>query len=99
MDAKIRIDRKAIADFCRRNNVVELAVFGSIARGDFREDSDIDIVITFSPDARVGLLALARMETELSAMFNRKVDLVTKGGLKPLIRDEILAEAEVLYAA
>ncbi len=92
-------DRNIIADFCRRWNVAELAVFGSVARGDFREDSDIDVMVSFAPEAHVGLLSLARMENELSAMFNRKVDLVTKGGIKPLIRDEILAEAQVLYAA
>ena len=99
MSINIPFDRDRIADLCRRWNVVELAVFGSVARGDSREDSDLDVMVTFAPDAHIGLLSLARMENELSAMFNRKVDLVTKGGLKPLIRDEILAEAEVLYAA
>jgi hypothetical protein len=78
---------------------VELAVFGSVARGDFREDSDVDIMVTFAPTAHIGLLSLGRMENELADIFHRKVDLVTKGGLKPLIRDDILAEAEVLYAA
>ena len=92
-------DRNRIAEFCRRWNVVELAIFGSVARGDFREDSDIDVMVSFAPEAHIGLLSLAHMENELSAMFNRKVDLVTKGGLKPLIRDEIIAEAQVLYAA
>ena len=99
MGLSVTFDRNRIAEFCRRWNVVELAVFGSVARGDFRENSDIDVMVTFAPEAHIGLLSLARMENELSAMFNRKVDLVTKGGLKPLIRDEILAEAEVLYAA
>ena len=99
MSINIPFDRDGIADFCRRWTVVELAIFGSVARGDSREDSDLDVMVTFAPDAHIGLLSLARMENELSAMFNRKVDLVTKGGLKPLIRNEILAEAEVLYAA
>ena len=99
MSSNVLFDRNRIADFCRRWNVVELAVFGSVARGNFREDSDIDVMVTFSREAHIGLFSLARMENELSAMFNHKVDLVTKGGLKPLIRDEILAQAEVLYAA
>jgi len=99
MTRDIPFDRDEIADFCRRCNVVELAVFGSVARGDCREDSDIDVMVTFAPDAHIGLLSLARMENELTVIFGRKVDLVTKGGLKPLIRDKILAEAEVLYAA
>ena len=60
-------DRDRIADFCRRWNVVELAIFGSVARGDFREDSDIDVMVTFAPEAHIGLLSLARMENELSA--------------------------------
>ena len=99
MRSSFLFDRNRIADFCRRWNVVELAVFGSVARGDFRENSDIDVMVTFAPEAHIGLFSLARMENELSTIFNRKVDLVTKGGLKPLIRDEILAQAEVLYAA
>jgi hypothetical protein len=78
---------------------VELAVFGSALRRDFREDSDVDILVTFAPDARIGLIAFVKMEQELSGILGRKVDLVTKSGLKPRIRDEVLAEARLLYAA
>jgi predicted nucleotidyltransferase len=95
----IALDIARIADFCGRWSVTELALFGSVVRGDYREDSDVDVLITFAPDAHVGLITLSKMEQELSAMFARRVDLVTKGGLKPLIRDEVLSEAEVLYAA
>jgi predicted nucleotidyltransferase len=61
--------------------------------------SDIDLLVTFEPEARVGFLALARMQRELEELLGRKVDLVPKGGLKPAIRDAVLATARVLYAA
>lgn len=99
MNDHVQVDTRQIADFCVRWKVTELALFGSVLRDDFRADSDVDVLVTFAPDAHVGLLALSRMERELSGMLNRKIDLVTKGGLKPLIREAILAEAEVLYAA
>jgi predicted nucleotidyltransferase len=95
----ISLDAARISDFCRRWNVVEFALFGSVVRGEQREDSDVDVLITFAAEAHVGLITLSKMERELSLMFGRKVDLVTKGGLKPLIRDEVLSQAEVLYAA
>ena len=95
----IQWDLGRIEDFCGRWKVTELSLFGSVLRGDFRKDSDVDVLVTFAPDARVGLITLSKMEQELSVMFGHKVDLVTKGGLKPLIRDEVLSQAEVLYAA
>jgi uncharacterized protein len=88
-----------IIDFCRRNRVQELALFGSILTEHFGDESDIDLLITFQPGARVGFLALARAQRELEDLLGRKVDLVPKGGLKPAIRDSVLASARVLYAA
>jgi uncharacterized protein len=88
-----------IADFCRRNHVQELALFGSALTSRFNEESDIDLLVTFEPGARVGFLTLARMQRELEGLMGRKVDLVPKGGLKPVIRDSVLATAQVLYAA
>lgn len=88
-----------IAAFCRRNHIHRLSVFGSAVRDDFRTDSDVDLLVEFEPDARVGFLALSRMQRELSALFGRQVDLVPRAGLKPLIRDVVLASAELLYAA
>ena len=99
MNDRVKVDTRQIGDFCVRWKVTELALFGSVLRDDFRADSDVDVLVTFAPDAHVGLLTLSRMERELSGLLNRKIDLVTKGGLKPLIREAILAEAEVLYAA
>jgi predicted nucleotidyltransferase len=88
-----------LASFCLRHQVHELAVFGSLLRGDHHPDSDIDLLVSFEPTARVTFMKLARMQRELEALFGRKVDLVPKEGLKPIIRDHILATARVLYAA
>jgi predicted nucleotidyltransferase len=79
--------------------VQELALFGSALTSDFGEESDIDLLVTFQPGARVGFLTLARMQRELAQILGRKVDLVPKGGLKPIIRESVLANARVLYAA
>ena len=99
MGFQIEVDTEKIAEFCRRWNVTELALFGSVLREDFGPESDVDVLVTFAPHARVGLITLGKMEIELAQLLGRKVDLVTKGGLKSLIRDEVLAGAEVLYAA
>ena len=87
-----------ITEFCRKNRVKSLAVFGSVLRADFRSDSDIDVLVEFERDAKVGFLAMGRMQRELTAIFQRQVDLVPRDGLKPVIREAILTSAEVLYA-
>jgi predicted nucleotidyltransferase len=88
-----------LAELCEQNQVAELALFGSAVTGDFGEDSDIDLLVTFRPGARIGFLTLARMRREIEEIVGRKVDLVPKGGLKPAIRESVLANARVLYAA
>jgi predicted nucleotidyltransferase len=95
----LEIPTEPLADFCRRNEVQELALFGSAVTGAFGEKSDVDFLVTFQPGTRVGFLTLARMQRELESLLGRKVDLVPKGGLKPVIRDSVLASARVLYAA
>lgn len=99
MSARIPIDREKIVEFCQRWQITELALFGSVLRDDFRPDSDVDVLVTFAPEAKIGFLALGAIAEELSAILGRKVDVVPKRGLKPLIRDEVLSQAEVLYAA
>ena len=88
-----------LAHFCRQYQVRELALFGSMLRQDRRPESDIDLLVSFQPTARVTFLTLARMQRELATLLGRKVDLVPKDGLKPVIREHILATARVLYAA
>ena len=96
---QIELPMDAIARVCRQYQVRELSVFGSALRPDFRPDSDIDLLVTFKPEAQIGLIAFLRFQRELSEILGRKVDLVSRNGLKPLIRDEILAQAQVLYAS
>lgn len=95
----LRIPMEPISGICRQYRVRELAVFGSALRREFTSESDVDMLVEYEPDAPVTFITLSRMQRELSAAIGRPVDLVTKGGLKPLIRDEILSQAEVLYAA
>ena len=93
------VEAEQLADVCRRHHVCELAVFGSAARGDARLDSDIDVLVDFEPAARIGFVALSRLTRDLEALFGRHVDVVTKRGLNARIRDRVLAEAEVVFAA
>lgn len=83
---------------CRAYGVRELALFGSALTERFNDASDIDLLVDFEPNARIGFLLLSRMQHDLADLFHRSVDLVPKNGLKPLIRDEVLSQARVLYA-
>ena len=88
-----------IAELCRRHRVKRLSVFGSQARGDAQPDSDIDFLVEFEEGAEVGLIEYAALSRELSEVVGRKVDLVSRRGLKPLIRESVLREAVSAYAA
>jgi len=94
---KIEIDKEELAAFCRRHRIRKLAFFGSVLRDDFGPDSDVDVLVEFEPDARVGLIHFARMENELSEILQRKVDLNTPEFLSRYFRDEVLREAEAAY--
>ena len=96
---RISIPNKDLKEFCRRYQVNRLALFGSVLRRDFRKDSDVDVLVSFEPDAHVGFITLSRMQRELSELFERPVDLVLMDGLKPVIRDSVLANIEEVYAA
>ena len=94
-----KVDEARLADLCRRYRVRELSVFGSAARGEMRPDSDIDLLVEFLPEAEIDLVDHAGLMLDLSRLLGRKVDLVSKNGLKPLIRASVLDEARPLYAA
>jgi predicted nucleotidyltransferase len=96
---RISIPKKDLKEFCRRYQVNRLALFGSVLRRDFHKDSDVDVLVSFEPDAHVGFITLSRMQRELSELFERPVDLVLMDGLKPIIRDSVLANIEEVYAA
>jgi len=92
------IPHPTLEAFCRKYQVQRLSLFGSAVREDFGPQSDLDVLVEFQPDARVGFLQLSRMQRELSEIFHRPVDLVLRSGLKPAIREQILKEEVVLYA-
>jgi uncharacterized protein len=88
-----------LARICARYRVRELAVFGSAARGELRPDSDVDLLVVFDADAKIGLITLGRLQRELADVLGRPVDLVPRDGLKPALKDEVLADARTVYAA
>jgi predicted nucleotidyltransferase len=99
MDRNVQIDSAALAELCARYHVRELSLFGSAARGEMRVDSDIDLLVDFLPEAETDLLDYAGLMLDLSELLARKVDLVSKNGLKPPIRNSVIADARILYAA
>lgn len=98
--ARIPLPLEAISAFCRRWRIEELSLFGSAVRADFSPESDVDVLVTFSPEAKVNLFDFVEMQEELERIFQRKVDLVSKGGLRnPFRRHEILNTRQIVYAA
>jgi len=99
MGTGISIDRKQIEQFCQRNHIRKLSLFGSVLRDDFRSDSDVDVLVEFEAGHPVGLIRLARMERELSAIIGHTVDLRTPADLSRYFRDEVVNSAEVQYVS
>ena len=103
MPVRIVIDQQAIEAFCRCWGVIELDLFGSVIRDDFRADSDVDVLASFSDDRRPTLLTLLQMEAELEQPFGRKVDLLERRSVERsdnyIRRKHILAHREPLYMA
>jgi len=95
MIATITNNKKKLFEICRKNDVVFLAIFGSVARGDFTKDSDIDFLVRFSRSK--SLLDLVRIERTLSEVLGRKIDLLTEAAISPYLRDNIKKELEVFY--
>jgi predicted nucleotidyltransferase len=97
---EFRIPRKKISEFCRRWGVAEFSLFGSVLRADFRSDSDVDVLVTFSKDAEISLFDLVQMKLDLENIFHRPVDIIEKEALEnPFRKREILRTAQVIYAA
>ncbi|HEX4901821.1 MAG TPA: nucleotidyltransferase family protein [Acidimicrobiales bacterium] len=92
------VDRSRLADLCERYGVAELSAFGSVARGDDRPGSDLDLLYVLAPGHHLGF-SVNRLEDELSDLFGRRVDLVSKAALHPAIRDRVLEEARLLHVA
>lgn len=93
----LRIDTDKVAEICRQNDVAMLGLFGSVARGEATDTSDIDLLVEFSTSK--SLLALVALERQLANVLGRKVDLLTEAALSPYLRERIMRELRVIYAA
>jgi predicted nucleotidyltransferase len=92
----LTIPQNEIAAFCRRHHIRRLALFGSVLREDLQPDSDIDVLVEFEPE-RIPGLAFFAMQDELSQILGREVDLNTPQFLSPYFRQQVQAEAMVIY--
>jgi hypothetical protein len=103
MTARIQVDPARIAEFCRKWKITEFALFGSALREDFRPDSDVDVLVTFAPDATWSLFDLVDMQEELKQILGRDVDLVEREAIEKsenyIRRRHILSSLETLYVA
>ncbi len=102
-ELQIDVSESEIANFCQKWLIEEFALFGSVVRGDFQQDSDIDVLVTFKPEATWTLFDQVDMQDELKLLFGRDVDLVSRKGIERsqnhLRRREIIDSARVMYAA
>jgi len=94
---KYKLDTHRLIDICQRNDVNFVGLFGSMARGDATDQSDIDLLVKFA--GRKSFLALVRLERELTTAMGRKVDVLTEGSINPYLRDDILHDLQVIYEA
>ncbi len=103
MPAAIEIDRDKLADFCRRWKATKVAFFGSVLRDDFGPESDVDVLVSFEPEADWSLFDLVHMQDELCGILGRKVDLVERKAVEKsrnyIRRRHILRSAETVYVA
>lgn len=95
----IDVPKARVAEFCRMYHIARLSFFGSILRGDFGPESDVDVLVEFEPGRRPGLLRMAGIEIELSELLGHKVDMRTPAELSRHFRDDVLREAQVHYVA
>jgi predicted nucleotidyltransferase len=96
---RLDFDKEALGRLCRRHRIRRLSLFGSVLKGVVRPDSDIDLLVEFEPEAVPGLIGMAAIETELSELLGRKVDLRTRQDLSPHFREAVERTAEVQFAA
>jgi predicted nucleotidyltransferase len=94
---ELPFDTTKVVEICRKNDASMIGVFGSMAKGEATEQSDIDLLLKFSK--RKSLLSLVKLERELSASIGRKVDLLTEASISPYLRDRIKKELRILYEA
>ncbi len=101
IEKRLGVSLLKVVKFCQKWQITELALFGSVLREDFNPSSDIDFLVTFSPEAKMGLTEVDEMEKELKNMVKRKIDLVVKKSIEAshnwIRRRNILDTAEVIY--
>jgi len=92
-----RLPEKKIGSFCKKHHIGFLALFGSILTSAFSASSDVDILVKFEKKHTPNLFDLVDMESELSSIIGRQVDLKTPNDLSPYFRDEVLSKAKIIY--
>ena len=101
MNSRLDIPMDLVAEFCRRSRIRRMALFGSVLRDDFAPDSDVDVLVEFEPDTRVGYFKLGRIENELGEILGRKAHMLTFKGVESspnwLYREEILSSTETIF--
>lgn len=98
MNPSLNIDHATLERFCQTNHIRRLSLFGSQLKGTAKPDSDVDLLVEFEPGHTPGLLGVATMEIELTALLGKKVDLRTAQDLSRYFRDEVMRTAQVQYA-
>jgi predicted nucleotidyltransferase len=100
---RIELDMPRIEEFCKKWQIVEFSLFGSVLTDEFRPDSDVDVMVKFAPEARVGLFEFIDVEEELEGIIGRKIDLITRPSVERsenyLMRRSILSGTRTFYAA
>jgi hypothetical protein len=103
INGRIEVPDQAIAEFCQKWRITELALFGSVLRDDFGPSSDVDVLVRFEQPVRWSLFDVAHMEEELAGIFGRKVDLIDRLAIEEsanyIRRRAILGSAQTVYAA
>ena len=99
IEERVHFQEGFLEDFCKRNHIRKLSLFGSVLRADFRPDSDIDVLVEFEPGRTPSLFKIVRLEQELSFVLGRKADMCLPGDLGPFIRSRVLEEAKPRYEA
>ena len=92
--------RDGIDEFCKKWHVLEFSLFGSVLRDDFREDSDIDVLVEFENDSRYSLFDLVDMQEQLRELFGREVDILEKAAMRnPFRKHSILNSRRIIYVS
>src|SRR5438105_4082490 len=97
MSQRVHINQQKIKKFCQKYHIVYLALFGSVLTPKFTNESDVDILVKFEKQRAPTLFGIVNIESELSDIIGRKVDLKTPNDLSPYFRDEVLASAKIIY--